>query len=63
MPSQVFRFADGDVVTTDIDRRYCSREVPMRVLALGLCRTGTLCMKYPLNIFSGKRAPNKQLLR
>ncbi|GIC94643.1 sulfotransferase family protein [Aspergillus udagawae] len=44
MPSQVFRFADGDVVTTDIDRRYCSREVPMRVLALGLCRTGTLSL-------------------
>jgi hypothetical protein len=28
---------------TDIDRRQCKREVPMRVLALGLGRTGTAC--------------------
>ncbi|KAF9894448.1 hypothetical protein FE257_007951 [Aspergillus nanangensis] len=44
MPSQVYRFADGNVVTTDIDRRHCSREVPMRVLSLGLCRTGSLSL-------------------
>lgn len=28
---------------TDIDRRKCVRTVPMRVLALGLGRTGTAC--------------------
>lgn len=28
---------------TDIDRRQCKRVVPMRVLALGLGRTGTAC--------------------
>jgi len=28
---------------TDIDRRKCQRVVPMRVLALGLGRTGTAC--------------------
>jgi hypothetical protein len=28
---------------TDIDRRQCKRTVPMRVLALGLGRTGTAC--------------------
>lgn len=31
---------------TDIDRTKCARVVPMRVLSLGLCRTGTECM-YP----------------
>lgn len=29
---------------TDIDRQECQRVVPMRVLALGLHRTGTECM-------------------
>lgn len=28
---------------TDIDRRQCKRIVPMKVLVLGLCRTGTMC--------------------
>ena len=28
---------------TDIDRRQCHRTVPMKVLALGLGRTGTAC--------------------
>lgn len=28
---------------TDIDRRKCRRTVPMKVLALGLGRTGTAC--------------------
>ena len=28
---------------TDIDRRQCKRTVPMKVLALGLGRTGTAC--------------------
>lgn len=29
---------------TDIDRTKCTRVVPMRILSLGLCRTGTECM-------------------
>ena len=29
---------------TDINRRTCSRKVPMKVLILGLGRTGTACM-------------------
>lgn len=28
---------------TDIDRSKCRRIVPMKVLVLGMCRTGTLC--------------------
>lgn len=28
---------------TNIDRRQCRRVVPMKVLVLGLCRTGTMC--------------------
>lgn len=28
---------------TDIDRTQCKRIVPMKVLVLGLCRTGTMC--------------------
>lgn len=28
---------------TDIDRSQCKRIVPMKVLVLGLCRTGTMC--------------------
>lgn len=37
------RYYDKDFVVTNIDRRKC-RIVPMRVLALGLGRTGTDCM-------------------
>lgn len=35
-----------DVFTDDtcIDRRKCRRTVPMKVLALGVGRTGTACM-------------------
>lgn len=29
---------------TNIDRRKCHRTVPMKVLALGVGRTGTACM-------------------
>ncbi|KAL8707454.1 MAG: hypothetical protein Q9225_007751 [Loekoesia sp. 1 TL-2023] len=35
------RYYDEDFVITNIDRRECRRIVPMRVLALGLSRTGT----------------------
>ena len=35
---------------TDIDRRQCKRVVPMRVLALGLGRTGTACECWRLKI-------------
>ncbi|CZS95665.1 uncharacterized protein RAG0_05254 [Rhynchosporium agropyri] len=37
-------YADG----TDIDRESCDRVVPMKVLALGLCRTGTLSFRSAL---------------
>lgn len=35
-----------DIFTQDtsIDRRQCGRKVPMKVLALGVGRTGTACM-------------------
>jgi hypothetical protein len=57
MPSQVLRFPDGNMVMTDIDRRYCSREVPMKVLALGLCRTGTMCMKIaPISLLKSQHS-------
>ncbi|CAK42035.1 sulfotransferase family protein [Aspergillus niger CBS 101883] len=36
-----YQFHDVTKSVTDIDRRKCRREVPMQVLALGLCRTGT----------------------
>ena len=32
---------------TDIDREKCQRVVPMRVLVLGMGRTGTVCMSLP----------------
>ena len=35
---------------TDINRRVCKRQVPMRVLALGLGRTGTASLRAALNI-------------
>lgn len=38
-----YQFHDVTKSVTDIDRRKCRREVPMQVLALGLCRTGTDC--------------------
>jgi hypothetical protein len=31
------------LVHSNIDRRTCGRVKPMKVLVLGLCRTGTLC--------------------
>ncbi len=33
----------------DIDRRHCTRVVPMKVLCLGMPRTGTACKKYQLS--------------
>ncbi|KUI56234.1 hypothetical protein VP1G_03654 [Cytospora mali] len=33
---------------TDIDRRQCKRIVPMKVLVLGLCRTGTMSVRTAL---------------
>ena len=47
------RFIVGDPralpYATNIDRRLCKREVPLRVIALGLPRTGTSCESaYPL---------------
>ena len=43
--SQYIRKPITDIFTndTDIDRRHCRRVVPMKVLILGLGRTGTAC--------------------
>lgn len=38
------RFPEMFAVNRRINRRQCSRVVPMRVLVLGMCRTGTACM-------------------
>ena len=37
------KFYDYDCVWTDIDRRKCRRVVSMKILALGMSRTGTDC--------------------
>lgn len=42
------RYHDMKLVITDIDRRQCHRIVPMKVLVLGLGRTGTDCRQAPL---------------
>jgi len=39
--------------TTNIDRRNCERLVPMKVLCLGLGRTGTACISYILQTMDG----------
>lgn len=36
-------FTDVFTNDTDINRRECTRQVPMKVLILGLGRTGTAC--------------------
>lgn len=36
-------FTDVFTSDTDVNRRTCSRKVPMKVLILGLGRTGTAC--------------------
>ena len=43
-----------DIFTSDtnIDRRKCHRTVPMKVLALGVGRTGTACMSSPGRLFA-----------
>lgn len=38
------RFPEMFAINRKIDRRQCTRVVPMRVLVLGMCRTGTACM-------------------
>ncbi|KAI2893598.1 hypothetical protein CBS63078_9115 [Aspergillus niger] len=43
-----YQFHDVTKSVTDIDRRKCRREVPMQVLALGLCRTGTDSLRQAL---------------
>lgn len=37
------KFPELFAVNRKIDRRQCARVVPMRVLVLGMCRTGTHC--------------------
>lgn len=39
------RFPEMFALNRRIDRRQCTRVVPMRVLVLGMCRTGTACMQ------------------
>jgi hypothetical protein len=45
-------FDPGDMASlpyqTDIDRRHCTRTVPLRVLCLGLSRTGTVSLRQAL---------------
>ena len=36
-------FTDVFTNDTDVNRRQCTRQVPMKVLILGLGRTGTAC--------------------
>ena len=40
------KFPELFAVNRKIDRRQCTRVVPMRVLVLGMCRTGTHCMSH-----------------
>lgn len=37
------RFPEMFAVNRKINRRKCTRIVPMRILVLGMCRTGTAC--------------------
>ncbi len=39
-------------VEEDIDRRRCTRVVPMKVLVIGMLRTGTLCELAALRMIS-----------
>lgn len=41
------RYHDMELVITDIDRRQCHRIVPLKLLVLGLGRTGTDCKTSP----------------
>lgn len=48
---------------TDVDRRQCKRIVPMRVLALGLGRTGTACTTFHSTSFQAQLANCPTALR
>ena len=48
---QTYKFHDLTCVVTNIDRRNLHRQVPMRVLVLGLCRTGTDCECLPVDYY------------
>jgi hypothetical protein len=41
-------FTDVFTNDTDVNRRNCGRKVPMKVLILGLGRTGTACSLDPI---------------
>ncbi|KAF7590722.1 hypothetical protein BBP40_002513 [Aspergillus hancockii] len=45
-----YKFYDIANALTDIDRRKCRRRVPMKVLALGMCRTGTDSLREALKM-------------
>ncbi|GES59701.1 NAD dependent epimerase/dehydratase [Aspergillus terreus] len=49
-------FKDKNYQITDIHREKCSRVVPMRVLALGLCKTGTESLMEALRILGYNEA-------
>lgn len=42
--SEEERFPEMFQPNRKIDRRQCTRIVPMKVLVLGMCRTGTACV-------------------
>lgn len=46
-----YQFHDVVKTVTRLDRRHGKRQVPMKVLALGLCRTGTDCEFYFILFF------------
>ena len=54
-----------DVFTsdTDINRRECRRTVPMKVLLLGLGRTGTACTSNPRSQLPPSTYPQPMLTR
>ncbi|KAJ5900156.1 hypothetical protein N7495_004900, partial [Penicillium taxi] len=49
------KFYDYDCIWTDIDRRECRREVSMKILALGMSRTGTDYRKLNVGILKALR--------
>ena len=52
------RFPELFAVNHRIDRRQCNRVVPMKVLVLGMCRTGTFCMSRLPRIALSMLTPN-----
>ena len=51
------RFPEMFSPNRHIDRRQCERTVPMKVLVLGMCRTGTACKFGRCSLIAGEMAP------